>query len=296
MANAAADHLLDNYGKRIIPRGGICVHRPLPTEFSTTSPQATPTNSNGSLDAPPLDQQEEFLTFSRNMFLQTPRPVGDYSIDEIWDSDAERTFGGRLDISASGQQQHKKKSLKRKVTSVDGSADDCDSTRSSVPSSSAFGCESDGLPTVEDDVTNSCTETGKNTSMLPLCGLEDDEHMLLFLQATHRGDFQKAKLSAMVNIDRGYGKAVLKVVYVIVSFLILTLFVDHQRCSQEKGATEKAQRRMQLFRPHHLYLRIVAVETSPSKTKYARRFTCESKYKLSVLYFLMHQSERFEVH
>jgi hypothetical protein len=93
--------------------------------------------------------------------------------------------------------------------------------------------------------------------------------MLLFLQNTHRGDFQKAKLSALVNIDRGYGKVLFRVFNVIVSFLTSTHLVDHQRCSQEKGPTEKAQRRMQLFRPHHLYVRIVAVETSPSKTKYA---------------------------
>ncbi|KAL3801540.1 hypothetical protein HJC23_000978 [Cyclotella cryptica] len=205
MANAAAEHLQDNYGKRIIPRGGICIHRPHPTKFSTAPPQATPTNHSGSLAAPPLDQQEEFLTFSRNMFLQTPRPVGDFNFDDIWDSDAERTFGGRPDASSSGQQQHKKKSSKRKATSVDGSMDDCESLRSSAPSSSAVGCESEGLTSCDHAATKSCTESGSTTSILPLCGLEDDEHMLLFLQATHRGDFQKAKLAAMVNVDRGYG-------------------------------------------------------------------------------------------
>lgn len=180
MANAAADQLQDNYGKRIIPRGGICIHKPSQSNHTSR-----------------LSQQDDFLLFSRNLFLQTPRPYVDFDIDEFWDSTAERVFSGEK--SDSGPKGKKKRATKRKASAVDESVDE-----DSIRSGSSFSRKKseDG----ENRKMGSCNEqVDIDASMLPLCGLEDDDRMLSFLQSNHRGDSHRAKLSAMINMDRGYG-------------------------------------------------------------------------------------------
>jgi hypothetical protein len=190
MANAAAEELADNYGKTIIPRGGICIHRPIMWTETVTA------------ERPVLDTQEEFLTFSRNMFLQTPRPSGGIDIDSIWDDEAERMFAVRADVG-----QEKRRTKRKAAASVDGSVDDESIRSGGEPLERKNGdCEMEGAA-VEEVEREPCAKL-EQSSMLPLCGLEDDEHMLSYLQASHRGDYQKAKLDTMVNVDRGYGEMI----------------------------------------------------------------------------------------
>lgn len=112
-------------------------------------------------------------------------------------------FGGRTEKS----EGRKRRGNKRKAANVDESADG-ESIRSGSCGSSKIGEDDEKIGCVVDDLNESASmeqESGDG-SLLPLCGLEDDERMLSFLQSNHRGDFQRAKLSAMVNVDRGYGK------------------------------------------------------------------------------------------
>jgi hypothetical protein len=91
--------------------------------------------------------------------------------------------------------------------------DDCESIRSgSSCSLKKIGDEAADKSGVATDGDNSGIGQAatSDSSILPLCGLEDDERMLSFLQSTHKGDFHRAKLTAMVGIDRGYGKILCK--------------------------------------------------------------------------------------
>eukprot|EP00956_Cyclotella_meneghiniana_P013407 scaffold19360_cov59-Cyclotella_meneghiniana.AAC.5 len=140
--------------------------------------------------------------------VQTPRPCVGLDIGHIWDEEAECMFGcdGMNDDndSSSGGKRNKKKQqqpqprVKRKASSMEDSSKMMEEESVRSGSSSVVGKQRGGSYEEErfDDAKNS----------LPLCGLEEDERMLSFLQSSHRGDFSRAKLSAMVNIDRGYGK------------------------------------------------------------------------------------------
>ena len=113
-------------------------------------------------------QQDTFLTFSRNLLLQTPRWKGG-TMEEIWDEEAELMFGPIDNVDK-----------KRKAHDME-----------------------DGTNSGEEEEKNQ--DSKKQEEMLPLCGLEDDECMLSFLQRRHKGDFERAKLSTLISVDRGYG-------------------------------------------------------------------------------------------
>ena len=96
------------------------------------------------------------------------------------------------------KQQQPQPRVKRKASSMEDSSKMMEEESVKSGSSSVVGKQR-GESYEEERV-----DDAKN--LLPLCGLEEDERMLSFLQSSHRGDFSRAKLSAMVNIDRGYGK------------------------------------------------------------------------------------------
>ena len=146
-------------------------------------------------------------------------------IDLIWDDSAEQKFG--VPSTTSEETRSRTSGNKRKASVVDDSGEDDESIHSvagsftpkspsspmkSAPDDQAVNESKSG--TVSGlDVELSCNQPEETSSkeqttstILPLCGMEDDEPMLAFLQASNGGDLEKAKLSIMVNADQGYGK------------------------------------------------------------------------------------------
>lgn len=127
-------------------------------------------------------------------------------------------FGGRTDGEGDGGKKRRKRKasavvdeevvVKESDVIVNGDGETETMTSESIADKKAAEDETDLKAAEEDEMTkDSGAEFGGGTaSMLPLCGLEDDEHMLSFLHSSHKGDLQRAKLSTIVNIDRGYGK------------------------------------------------------------------------------------------
>ena len=222
IANAAAAHMQVTYGsRRIIPRGGLCVHKP-PSAVLTNVPAsngyATNTNaSSSSLHHPPhvtMDELDEFLIFSRNIFLQAPRPNNEIvSIDDIWDNATAKKFEveaplGGTDTSHDKTGSRGGRGNKRKA--LDSSTVDDDGSHIDTAVGDILGVGdylNDGQPTNAGTKTMLAQDLGLPPSeQLPLCGMEDDEQALAYLHANHHGDSQRAKLSIMVHYDRGYGK------------------------------------------------------------------------------------------
>jgi hypothetical protein len=164
---------------------------------TTTTTTTTTTTEN----AQSTDLHDDYLTFTRNIFLQTPRPRGEMSIDEIWDDDTEKKFGGVLLPS-----EKKKGSRKRKLATTDETKEGEDGSTSPIPPDNTKMASSTEGDQVTAAATTIQSQQHSKPSMLPLCGLEDDERMLSFLQANHGGDSDRAKFSIMVNSDRGYGE------------------------------------------------------------------------------------------
>ena len=193
MANAAAEQFECNVGKRTIPRGGLCVHRPVAFNRKQAAVDGATSAAAAAVGGAP-DVHDEYLTFTRNMFLQTPQPRGEMTIDQIWDDATEKKFGGMTLLPANAG---KKKGRKRKAEE-----DDNGSTSPLPPMKTEEDIGSDSL-----DAKPAAADQSHQTSstMLPLCGLEDDERMLSFLQANHGGNLEKAKFSIMVKSDRGHG-------------------------------------------------------------------------------------------
>ncbi len=233
MANAAAEQFECNVGKRMIPRGGLCVHRPvvMACDSNTNNNRNAAAVVGGATSASAAaapNVHDDYLTFTRNLFLQTPQPRGEMTIDQIWDDAAEHKFGGvTLPLSSSSSSTAtagKKRGRKRKAQQQEGEQDGDDGISSSSPipplpmkteQETIIG--SDGLvdakpsaaAAAETVLNQSQQQQQKNSSstmLLPMCGLEDDERMLSFLQANHGGDLEKAKFSIMVNSDRGHGR------------------------------------------------------------------------------------------
>jgi hypothetical protein len=309
MANAAAEQFECNYGKRNIPRGGLCVHRPAALHHlhqrRFAAAAAAAGNSNGDDDndnhdgnnddannASNIDLHDDYLTFTRNMFLQTPRPSGQMSIDEIWDNVAQKRFGGAAAAAAASPatlslavlSTEKKRGRKRKVVlenDVVEKDDNVGTVTSPTPPPSTK------VMAIEENATgfNDCIDEKpaaaemsietQSKSILPLCGLEDDERMLSFLQANHGGDLEKAKFSILVNADRGYG--------MFLCCFFVTQYVPPLVCSQfctqslicscpkeetneekAKGITKRSLRRCNI-----LLFRIMAMESQPGKVNYA---------------------------
>jgi hypothetical protein len=124
------------------------------------------------------------------------------TIDEIWDDATEKKFGGVVLPS-----EKKKGSRKRKLA-ADEEVEDGGTSIPPDKMKMASSVEGDP-PAAAAAATETSTiqsQQHSKSSMLPLCGLEDDERMLSFLQANHGGDSDRAKFSIMVNSDRGYGE------------------------------------------------------------------------------------------
>ena len=167
----------------------MCVHKPVYLEGAAAAAAAGGGNSNMTSEVNSSSahqqqrqrQQDMYLTFSRNLILQTPRCKGSLDMEEIWDEEAESMFGSMDKII----EKDKSSLRKRKADVMEEDGDDKKTGEQ----------EDDGDP----------LELGKREEMLPLCGLEDDECMLSYLQSTHKGDFERAKLSTLIHVDRGYG-------------------------------------------------------------------------------------------
>ena len=213
MANAAAELFVCNVGKRTIPRGGLCVHRPTMAwqrsgvGSSDVASAATTTSTTEADTEAPTDRHDDYLLYTRNIFLQTPQPRGEMTIDQIWDDAAQKKFGSMTLTSSS--LTGKKKGRKRKADENDG--DDGSKCKSPTPPPHDVEGGSDGMdvkPSASAEPLLTQPQKPKPT-MMPMCGLEDDERMLSFLQAKHGGDMEKAKFSIMVNSDRGHGRCLL---------------------------------------------------------------------------------------
>ncbi|KAL7552739.1 hypothetical protein ACHAWF_015978, partial [Thalassiosira exigua] len=162
--------------------------------------------------------QDAYLTFSRNLFLQTPRPLAPTAIDRIWDAATARKFAVAAPIAPERSARGGRARGKRKASSMslDEATDDDGSLRGSVPPSPAKSAVEGAAATkapvseVERSLTQAqeklaqCHEPSGEPS-LPLCGLEDDERALSYLQVNHHGHIPKAELSIMANSDLGYG-------------------------------------------------------------------------------------------
>lgn len=231
IANAAAAHMQVNYGSRTIPRGGLCVHKPpLSREnichdnVANYIDAAAESLNDGNViitsHPPPVtvDDLDDFLIFSRNIFLQTPRPHGDLSIDDIWDDVTAKKF--EVEVLPTGADKTgggRGRGNKRKL--ADSVVDDDEAMLGSTLDDVGNGDKPLSVSEIDDQLSNPvkamlAQDPGpslpESTSKhLPLCGMEDDEQALAYLHANHHGDSQRAKFSIMVNYDRGYGKSFL---------------------------------------------------------------------------------------
>jgi hypothetical protein len=222
MANAAAEQFECNYGKRTIPRGGLCVHRPV-----AYIRKAAPAPVSG---AHHHDLHDDYLTFTRNIFLQTPQPRGELSIDQIWDDAAEKKFGQvALTASSSVSAAGKKKGRKRKAEEDNGGNAPTPPIKTEDEDVDGGGDNIEAKPAAGETLLNQPQqqEQEHEETLLPMCGLEDDERMLSFLQANHGGDIEKAKFSIMVNSDRGYGMSLGTVENVACGFVLCCVLSSH---------------------------------------------------------------------
>jgi hypothetical protein len=237
IANAAAEYLQDTYGARSIPRGGLCVHKPHwgSNDMSHCDPGEIQNDGTAERWRLPLtttstamDDHEEFLTFTRNVFLQTPRPHSKISIDEIWDDTTAEKYkveappeSERSDRGANKPRGNKRKAAAASLTN--DVAVENDELLSSAPSTPKMSMQTGEIAVGIDVSEKTCSmdvglsineaegkvpqdSSGASTKHLPLCGLEDDEQALSYLHTNSHSDPRIAKLSIMVNLDRGYGK------------------------------------------------------------------------------------------
>ena len=235
MANAAAEHMQDTYGTSLanIPRGGLCVHKPLSrrshmnettsTSLSASSLTAAGLQNDGSSGSssliastssrrPPqrLDEHDDFLTYTRNLFLQTPRPQNEMNIDKIWDDETAAKFKVEEVHVPAKSEKGKGRGKKRKASAVEeNSSNDDNNVASTSVSTKSDGGDSKPMCISSMDIDepkNIAKHISDETEAIyPLCGLEDDEQALSYLRANYHGDPHKAKLSIMVNSDRGHG-------------------------------------------------------------------------------------------
>jgi hypothetical protein len=236
IANAAAEHLKDTFGVRAIPRGGLCVHKPHWGRTGTSFHAADGLQSEGTAMDPrrppphtttAMDDHEDFLTFTRNVFLQTPRPHCKISIDDIWDDATVEKFkvesppaSDRSDRGAGRGRGNKRKAAVASLTN-DVAVEDEKLLGSALSSpnmsvqvgeidAGVYMSEKASSIDVEQSVNQAeaklAQDRGATSELLPLCGLEDDEQALSYLHTKCHGDPQIAKLSIMVDFDRRYGK------------------------------------------------------------------------------------------
>lgn len=163
-----------------------------------------------------LDEQEDYLTYTRNLFLQTPRAQSEMNIDKIWDDDTAKKY--KVEETAPIKNGRGGKGKKRKANDVEssvevdgsseiGSSASLKSMSGVDNSAAAEGAKAQDTSTAMDVDTNlaESKQDDESETLFPLCGLEDDEQALSYLQANYHGDSQKAKLSIMVHSDRGNG-------------------------------------------------------------------------------------------
>ena len=216
IANAAAAQMQVTYGSRIIPRGGLCVHKPPRKRSSSVDVAATTfqndgcaTNASSHPSHVTLDDLDDFLIFSRNIFLQTPRPNGEISIDDIWDNATAKKFEVKVPQGSEIYDKAGSKGRGNKRKAVDNAMDDDSSLAGiaveDVGNSDLSDCQ---LPTPGNAKLAQDPDVSSK-EQLPLCGMEDDEQALAYLYANHHGDSQRAKFSTMVDYDRGYGMSAL---------------------------------------------------------------------------------------
>jgi hypothetical protein len=147
------------------------------------------------------DPQEEFLAYTRSLFLQTPRPRGSATVDGIWDAATARKF--RVDattaVAASGRGSRGRRDGKRKAAAME---------EAGSSKALAAGAAAQETPVASAAPMAPVARGGGDavSGWGPLCGLEDDERALSYLHAEHRDDLETAKLAVMVNADQGYGE------------------------------------------------------------------------------------------
>mmetsp|Transcript_11570 Transcript_11570/g.21629 ORF Transcript_11570/g.21629 Transcript_11570/m.21629 type:complete len:2140 (-) Transcript_11570:138-6557(-) len=155
-------------------RGGMCIHRPA-----------------SSL----ADSHDEFLVFSRNLCLQTPKDRS-HAIERaeyLWKNALENDCFKELEKVVV---KEKKRGRKRKLADkIDEGANDVGVASSNNLTSMSNGkeLESDFQPYNQDN----------NATMNVTLGLEDDELMLQYLQIQGSGQVARAQFLTLVHLCRG---------------------------------------------------------------------------------------------
>ena len=161
-------------------RGGLCIHRP-----------SSPTPSH-----------DQFLTFSRNLQLQTPRDAT-HNIeraDFLWENALQKnTFRIMEKVS-----KEKKRGKKRKlVEKGDSSISDVSvATGNSANFSMDTDNKQDGM---EVDATGEDGDANGNGTCEIALGTEDDYRMLEYLQLKGSGQVARAQFLSLVELCRGTG-------------------------------------------------------------------------------------------
>ncbi len=206
-------------------RGGLCIHRPSPIPLQSESYMST-------FKQKPPTTHDEYLTFCRNLTLQTPKDYN-HSIaraDHLWKTALEQDKYRSLEAIVV---QEKKRGRKRKLeksesgvsiaTFIDSNvsggngnvskAVESSTSQSHSPVSmdlddgNGSGASVDERADVGTDNTNYAR--GGNVAL----GLEDDDGMLEYLQVNGSGKLKRAQLMMMVELCRGTGRSYNRLIF-----------------------------------------------------------------------------------
>ena len=155
-------------------RGGLCIHKP--------------TNQKA---------QDEFLAFSRNIQLQTPKSTTHFTerADYLWQKALDEN---KYKVLKKVVVEKKKRGRKRKLVEKE------DSSISEISAITGNSVDEESMDVSTHDCeadVNHEQETSKDIAM----GLEDDDQMLEFLHRTGDDHNDRAKFLAMVTLCRGTG-------------------------------------------------------------------------------------------
>ena len=158
-------------------RGGLCIHKP-----------SSSTNSH-----------DRFLTFSRNLQLQTPRDAT-HNIeraDYLWGKACQESRFQRLEKV----EKEKKKGKKRKLMEkVDNNSDASVVADTSASIAMTMNVDQTAMDVDENDGSNA-NDTIAETAL----GTENDYGMLEYLQIKGSGQVARAQFLSLVELCRGTG-------------------------------------------------------------------------------------------
>jgi len=196
----------------LIPvRGGLCVHRPsksnLSINYSNKSQETIET-----IQSNHCEDQDHFLTFARNIILQTPRNsvVYERRASTRWDEALRTNAFGEIDNRVK-HQNGEVRGKKRKLVAVPkndniawGSMKKDDKNEFSSASLKNQKIQGNSKQPIITDKSNVRCKAKKkiiNTLAETVLGMEDDEAMLNYLQIKHSGCCHRAQLMAISELS-----------------------------------------------------------------------------------------------